>query len=211
MSDSQKQFAAAQARLEDEEALRLAQHRQDLMSSRIVTEGFKLENYSRLSCTESKPAKKVYWLRKLADMIVPAAEGLTACHTGCSHCCHIPVMLTELEARVIAHETGRHIHTPQTYRREGAAEFIGVACPFLTENRCSIYESRPFACRTKYNVDIDNLLCQLVPGKKIGATYLNTQRWDAAYGKAFGFTEKVADIRDYFPTSVNFRDAASSV
>ena len=51
-------------------------------------------------------AKRVTWLRKAADSVTGSAAPLAACRKGCSHCCHIAVMISRAEALVIAKETG---------------------------------------------------------------------------------------------------------
>src|SRR5713226_7695012 len=62
---------------------------------------------------ESKPKKKIIWLRKISDTLATAAENLTACKEGCDHCCHIPVLITLTEARVIAKETNTAMEMPE--------------------------------------------------------------------------------------------------
>ena len=50
----------------------------------------------------SSVAKRVMWLRKAADTLHGSVASLAACRKGCSHCCHISVMLSRAEAKVIA-------------------------------------------------------------------------------------------------------------
>ena len=114
------------------------------------------------------------WLRKAAGSLHGSVASLAACRKGCSHCCHISVMLSRAEAKVIAKETrGRfneaavQITLDDTQERRDALEAItrqtyGQACTFLREGSCSIYSSRPLPCRLLANMDDDDLLCQLV-------------------------------------------------
>ena len=74
-----------------------------------------------------------------------------------------------------------------------------MPCAFLVDDRCSIYEHRPLACRHLFNVDVDNLLCQLVPGVAIEVPYLGMQGEQVAYVSAMGANARLADIRDWFP------------
>lgn len=181
-------------------------------------------------------AKRVMWLRKEADVLSRAAAGHSACHAGCSHCCHIGVTMTEAEARVIAAETGRKLAEPpaeatldvselvlddklspeelqrwaaekMAHAREWTVDrWFGVACTFLSaDETCSIYASRPLACRLQVNVDADALLCRLVPGNeqsdRIRVPYADTRSSQAASVAVLGPHHRLADLRDWFPPS----------
>lgn len=85
------------------------------------------------------------WLRKAAGSLHGSVASLPACRKGCSHCCHISVMLSRAEAKVIAKETrGRfneaavQITLDDTQERRDALEAItrqiyGQAWIFLRE------------------------------------------------------------------------------
>jgi hypothetical protein len=110
-------------------------------------------------------------------------------------------LLSRAEAGLIARETGRPLQTPAdpSLRNKMNPTYIGVPCPFLVDNRCSIYASRPFTCRVHYNMDADNLLCQLIPGESTNVPYLNPQAWHVAYGAALPPSAlEFFDIRDFF-------------
>src|SRR5258708_20275597 len=66
--------------------------------------------------------------------------------------------------------------TPSTMNRD----YIGVACPFLKNDRCSIYAQRPFICRTHYSMDEINLLCRLDAEPAL-VPLLNASQWHAAF------------------------------
>ena len=80
------------------------------------------------------------------------------CHKGCSHCCHGPVDIWPQEAQLlveaaraagVAIDRGRlerqSRQSVDTWRQQPAAD---RACVFLGENgACTVYESRPNACR----------------------------------------------------------------
>ena len=84
-------------------------------------------------------------------------------------------------------------------------KWFGVDCPFLVDEQCSIYSSRPLACRLQMNVDDDDLLCRLVDGEDVRAPYVNVTEHNLAALQAFGMKVPLADIRDWF----GVRDGAS--
>lgn len=166
-------------------------------------------------------AKRLFWLRREAELVSQAAKPHSPCSSGCSHCCHINVLVAESEAKVIAKELGIKLCEPDPANimvtgdytsEEGLARFerekatrnmshFGAACPFLKNHQCAIYASRPMACRQQINMDTDNLLCQLVEGANIPVPYLNQQLAMAAQLLLWGQSARLADIRDWFPTS----------
>lgn len=164
----------------------------------------------------SSNAKRIMWLRREADAIDAAATPFSACSSGCSHCCHIGVMMLATEAAVIGREIGRVPVDPPADKsvmwdpnkgqtdferksRELTMEPVGKPCPFLSEDGCSIYAFRPLACRLQVNLDEDSLLCELVAGADIPVPYLNTSASKVAYVLAVGRGHSMADIRQFFP------------
>lgn len=71
----------------------------------------------------------------------------SVCEKGCSACCHIPVNISRIEAEYISIEAGVAISN-KLLVKSGR-----VACPFLSEGKCSIYKYRPFNCRTFHTLD----------------------------------------------------------
>lgn len=105
------------------------------------------------------------------------------CVAGCAHCCRQLVMVTPIEALSLAALVDALPPDDQTKVRERFAEAartwatltepldsdepVGaskkwfaakVACPFLEDERCSIYADRPIACR-EWNVSSAAALC----------------------------------------------------
>jgi hypothetical protein len=91
-----------------------------------------------------------------------------ACRAGCAHCCHQTVAVTAPEVFAI-HAHLRATRTPDELdafagriravddRTRGMATLDRVSpdfpCPFLVDERCSIYEARPLACRGTNSLD----------------------------------------------------------
>jgi Fe-S-cluster containining protein len=149
---------------------------------------------------EPMPIRKFVHLRNMTKPLEHAMDGVAACRRGCSHCCHIPVLITQTEAHVMADELKITVAKPEKFVRAGNKAYDGVACPFLADNECSIYESRPLACRIHYSMAGDDLLCQIVPGESIEVPFFNNMPYLLAMVQALpGQEHRLADIRDFFP------------
>lgn len=163
----------------------------------------------------SSARQRVVWLHRTASAWAEPLQAVSACRTGCSHCCHIPVTITRVEADLIAQATGRKqvrpqrsVHLAQHDSLESAMaahdalrDPAGVGpgpCPFLANGRCSVYAVRPMACRLLLNLDDDELLCRLVDGTPIPVPYADSRRLQALYLLAQPGAE-LADIRAFFP------------
>ncbi len=106
-------------------------------------------------------ARLAYKLYDLSADRHPPPDPLS-CKAGCSYCCHSFVAVTAPEAFLLAERFSEHV------RDEGAMsvdEFLKRArplagmgptarydnellpCPFLVDDKCSVYEVRPVVCR----------------------------------------------------------------
>jgi len=89
-------------------------------------------------------------------------ERPAACREGCAHCCRFQVTVTPPEALTLADYVRRHepeaavTALAETCRALAAAERgldaagrvrLKRACVFLKNERCTVYDIRPFACR----------------------------------------------------------------
>ena len=80
---------------------------------------------------------------EIADVRAPHV----ACVGKCADCCRMNVSISGLEAKLIAEATGRKAATVEDSIRHEQGRFVGVACPFLRDDLCTIYEHRPLVCR----------------------------------------------------------------
>lgn len=97
------------------------------------------------------------------------------------------------------------------FQAEATRRYKGERCPFLSVSPdgesdgvigvCTIYSSRPLACRQLVNMDRDALLCHLVRDRDVNVPYLD-MRWHAAVQlELLGSGQRIADIRDWFGTA----------
>ena len=142
----------------------------------------------------------------LADKIAAAVAPHAVCKKGCTHCCHIPVAMTQTEANLIAEQIGRIAQPvpPSDAQVSGREYGYHVPCTFLKDGNCSIYERRPFACRVHLNLDDDKLLCRLLPGIPVPVPYFNSTHLRRAYVEICD-SEALADIRQFSRSGLNYR------
>lgn len=157
-----------------------------------------LNNWIKRAIAEPAPSKKIVWLRRLANTLVDAVGDEAPCRDGCSHCCFTSVLISSTEARRISKETGKAMRIPEKWRHKPTDSFTGVPCPFLKNNRCGIYEHRPFICRTQFSLADTNEPCDTSKGIQ-SVPYFDSRPLHAAYIAALGKRAvELADIRDFF-------------
>lgn len=117
------------------------------------------------------PLKRAYQrFDKIIATAIEESPTKPACKAGCSYCCYYKVEVKAHEMLLI-HEHMQKNLAPALKSQilESAktnAELIrtltpqehlstNIKCPFLIENQCSIYEVRPFRCRSFHAVKVD--------------------------------------------------------
>ena len=91
------------------------------------------------------------------------------CRAGCSHCCHIRVLVTVVEAILLGdyiRATFSALVKEDVTSRVCDAEAVtraltdeehghaGIRCPLLKDDCCSVYEARPMECRGYVSMDV---------------------------------------------------------
>lgn len=137
-------------------------------------------------------------LRRLADAWAAIVAPDAACGPSCAHCCHIPVPVTRIEAEDLARAAKRPPATIDGTALPPIKAGYHSPCPFLRNGHCSVYASRPLACRLHFNLDVDALLCELVPNTLVPVPYADAQQLHFLFAAAL-VREDVADIRNWFP------------
>jgi len=108
------------------------------------------------------------------DKIIARAidESVTkpACKAGCFYCCYYKVEVKAHEMLLIHEYMKKNLTTDLCEQILGSAaanaELIytltpkehlstNIKCPFLIENKCSVYEVRPFRCRSFHSLQVD--------------------------------------------------------
>lgn len=144
------------------------------------------------------PPMKMLRARSLAADLSDLTTPYSACKSGCSHCCHIAVTITDLEAADIARYSGRKADNMKPKARSVEAQrakYHRVPCPFLVEGRCSIYAVRPVACRLAFNMADIPQACDTAESAQV--PYLNMGQIHDAFAYAFR-KSRWGDIRDFF-------------
>lgn len=142
----------------------------------------------------------------LRDMVAPIMSAISCCSKGCGHCCKMAVTITSGEAQRIGARIGvvPKNPPPEFDQARVIEKYMGTVCPFLKNNVCSIYEHRPEACRTHFNISAYPIICDVInhPGHDIPS--LDVQElWLAESAVAALSGEYPADIRDFFPDGLS--------
>lgn len=99
---------------------------------------------------------KLQHLYEFMDDLYAFVGKFIPCKKGCTHCCHIPVSISELEVEFITKLTNnRRAKTNLTVTGNDDP------CPFLKRGACAIYKARPFVCRQHVMLDETSKWCQV--------------------------------------------------
>lgn len=158
--------------------------------------------------------ERIHRFWRLADAWNKGFETVSACKRGCNHCCHQSVAVPKSEAIAIAMATGKTLDPSDqnglvpALNIEGLAGLQqahkGSACPMLVDGACSIYANRPMACRQLINLDVDEMLCEIIPGESVPVPYADSTQIDVCFAAHTG-QETWRDLRDWFPTELSGR------
>jgi len=148
--------------------------------------------------------RKVIRLRQIADSAAEVIQPFTPCRKGCSACCHNPAIISEVDAMRVAEATGTPLAQPRQLfdvaagedaRRQYFSRYAGIACAFLEDGACSIYEHRPVVCRVQHSIEDTPAACDAggqPASVDLTPIYLGELRM-------MGRMMPYADIREFFP------------
>lgn len=105
-------------------------------------------NLNSLEESNIKKLNRIYhWLDDFLEYVKTFTQ-CDKCDGRMIYCCHADIHITQAEAEYLAHHQGLDY--------DGGTEFSHQnfsPCPFLKNKRCSIYQHRPFNCRTLHTLD----------------------------------------------------------
>ena len=113
------------------------------------------------------------------------------CRSGCSHCCRqMLIVLGEDEVSLIAarlasmpENTRVGLLTNLEHGRKTGEE--DTPCVFLLDNKCSIYDIRPIACRTYHSTSVDACQSKEASGENIALNTMLPYPFDDAIKESF--------------------------
>lgn len=113
--------------------------------------------------SKSSPIDALKAVYEYIDRFFSGAKNIVACKKGCANCCHGRVWITQLEADLIAKT--QDLQVPRVDDNTDEKTFplrdSNRPCPFLSvDQACTIYNVRPLVCRTHFNFELTNELCQ---------------------------------------------------
>lgn len=152
--------------------------------------------------TENSSAKsKLGKLYRLVEALGDAAKPFIACEKGCSACCRMNVTISSMEAERLAQFSKKCLTRVDRHIAHDPTHFAGVACPFLVENVCSVYEIRPYACRAHVSFDTTAYWCEPERAYEEGMGMVSFDGAKSAYLAVLAKVpdSRFADIRDFFP------------
>lgn len=154
----------------------------------------------KLASENASPRNKLQKIYSLMTDLVKAAGPYVACGKGCSDCCQMNVMVSQLEANFIEKETGIKPAQVAGTLIHPQDKFVGVSCPFLKDGLCSIYDARPFACRKHLNFDTSAYWCDPTRTSTVELPMLGFSGAEDAFFDVVGLKAGgvFADIRDFF-------------
>lgn len=153
-----------------------------------------------LARLNASPRVKLQRIYQVIDQIGQHTAGYVACRSGCADCCKMKAEISDLEAGQIAAHTGRTVAKITRSIRHPVETYCGVPCPFLVEERCSIYEHRPRVCRQHVNFDTSAYWCAPSRSGGVEMPLVGLTGVDAAYQAVVSASSSAvsADIRDFF-------------
>lgn len=155
----------------------------------------------RLASENASSRSKLRKIYNLLKELGEVAKPYVACSKGCSSCCKMNVMVSEVEAHYIEMETGiKPVRVVET-RTYPLNKFVGIPCPFLNNDSCSIYDARPFVCRKHISFDTSPYWCDPTKLLDVEFPMIGFSGAEGALMDVAGLTSGgiFADIRDFFP------------
>lgn len=151
--------------------------------------------YKRILKSKGNILNKLSSLYSEMNEIYTHGNKFTPCKKGCSHCCHIPVSVSELEAE--------YIEKSLKIKRKPFSKYDKTQdkpCPFLKNNGCNIYDVRPFVCRRHVVLTKSSYWCELERCNQEVMPLLNFTETQKSFNYLVNESgkDKIFDIRELF-------------
>lgn len=174
----------------------------------VELEGSLPTEIARENASARSKIRKIY---RLIDQIAAVRAPHVACAGKCADCCRMNVSISGLEAKLIADATGRKAVIVEGSVEHDQDRFVGVACPFLRDDLCTIYEHRPLVCRNHASFYDTAKWCMPEHSLRTDAPMVNFSGIDEAYVAVSSGRGRMilADIRDFFPIASGADGAAA--
>lgn len=176
----------------------------EAQSKELVLEALDLPR--KVAAMNARPMLRIIPILEVASQFSDAVTPYVACKRGCNHCCHIQVAITRTEAQLLGSRIGVQPSAMKTPRlRPQDSYSYQTPCTFLENGECSIYDSRPLACRKHASFEANEEPCRLTDqaGNHLNAKIAipNFPGIVDAFNVVMKLVGKTdyADIRDYFP------------
>lgn len=157
----------------------------------------KAENFcKRIQTSKGDPLKKLQILYAFMDEIYDHVNKQTPCRKECYHCCHYSLAVTELEVQFI--EKTNDIKRNE--KRLTTSDLHGTPCPLMQEGICTVYQSRPFACRKRVAMARSSDWCRAEIVTDHQLPMIHFEEIDRSFDLIVLHSQliKSADIREFF-------------
>lgn len=151
--------------------------------------------------------------RKLYQIIDEASAAIypnSACRgAGCSHCCKTSVMIRQAEADAIGKKIGRtarKVAYRDPEKIKGLAfdeKYAGSTCPFLVDEKCSVYDVRPYVCRQAHSLNASPDQCDTSKVRASDSCVIHFDLTHLEFAMSHvceASGDALGDIREFFPT-----------
>jgi len=130
------------------EDIKYAEEKRDLCGVLLPPELDKLEAgiYERLKKSKRSKLNKLDQLYKVMGKLSSHVSKYATCKKNCSNCCYIRVDISEIEIQYIE----KKYKIKRNKNLQPNTDGSGTPCCFLKDGECSIYEGRPFMCRSHF-------------------------------------------------------------
>lgn len=160
------------------------------------------EFFNKIVGSRYSNLKKLEKLYAFMSVLYNHVHKFTPCKKGCAYCCSYDVTISDIEIQFIE-KSNKKIKRKKNISTSSKGTY--TPCPFLKNNICSIYDSRPYVCRRHVMLTPDNLVCTKEHSNRYELQLLAFSELDKSYDhiRAESGSNEFYDIRDVFRNKKN--------